>query len=97
MRGATVLVLGTQYVHVVPGVDAERQVRDYPLTEVVRMQGYAVRQEQSGRFHLFCQAESKDTFTRFLDDKAERQYQVENWWVRKVRLQCTRLISIFSL
>ena len=35
-------------------------------------------------------------FTRFLDDKAERQYQVENWWVRKVRLQCTRLISIFS-
>ena len=68
VRGATVLVLGTQYVHVVPGVDAERQVRDYPLAEVVRMQGKAVRHDAAGRFYLFCQAEGKDTLARFLND-----------------------------
>ncbi|KAH9850708.1 Sec63-domain-containing protein [Lenzites betulinus] len=67
VRATTVVVLGTQYVHVAPGSD-ERQVREYALEEVVRMQGKAVRHGGAGHFHLFCQAEGKDTITRFLND-----------------------------
>ena len=32
------------------------------------MQGKAVRHDSMGRFYLFCQAEGKDTLTRFLND-----------------------------
>ncbi|KAI0352820.1 Sec63-domain-containing protein [Trametes cingulata] len=68
VRATTVVVMGTQYVHVAPGTD-ERQVRDYALEEIVRMQGKAVRHlGAAGHFHLFCQAEGKDTITRFLND-----------------------------
>jgi antiviral helicase SLH1 len=66
-RAGVVVVLGTQYVHVEPARD-ERQVREYGLTELVRMQSRAVRENKLGRFHLFCQVESKDTYTRFLDE-----------------------------
>jgi len=65
VRAATVVVMGTQYVHI---IGEERQVRDYSLEELVRMQGRAVRHEGAGHFYLFCQAESKDTFLRFLND-----------------------------
>ncbi|KAH9940596.1 Sec63-domain-containing protein [Amylocystis lapponica] len=65
VRAATVVVMGTQYVHVAQGGE-ERQLRDYGLEELVRMQGRAVRHDSAGHFHLFCQAETKDTFTRFL-------------------------------
>lgn len=64
VRAATVIVMGTQYLHVSP--TGERQLRDYGLEELVRMQGRAVRHNGGGHFHLFCQAEAKDTFTRFL-------------------------------
>lgn len=67
VRAVTVVVMGTQYVYVPPGSD-ERQLRDYPLEEIVRMEGRAVRHHGAGRFHLFCQAEGKDTITRFLND-----------------------------
>lgn len=67
IRAAVVVVMGTQYIHVNPQSD-ERQVRDYGLDELVRMQGRAVRHNASGHFHLFCQVEAKDTFTRFLDE-----------------------------
>lgn len=69
VRAVTVVVMGTQYVHVhaQPGSE-ERQVRDYPLEEIVRMEGKAVRHGGAGRFHLFCQSEGKDTVTRFLND-----------------------------
>ncbi|KAI0335591.1 Sec63-domain-containing protein [Cubamyces sp. BRFM 1775] len=68
VRARTVVVLGTQYVRVVPGTE-ERQVREYALEELVRMQGKAVRHRgAAGHFHLFCQAEGKDTITRFLND-----------------------------
>ncbi|PIL37268.1 hypothetical protein GSI_00961 [Ganoderma sinense ZZ0214-1] len=67
VRATTVVVMGTQYVYVPPGSD-ERQLRDYPLEEVVRMQGKAVRHGGAGRFYLLCQAEGKDTITRFLND-----------------------------
>jgi antiviral helicase SLH1 len=67
VRAGAVIVLGTQYLHVDSARD-ERQVRDYSHTEIVRMQSRAVRHNEFGGFHLFCQAESKDTYTRFLDD-----------------------------
>ncbi|KAI9056561.1 Sec63-domain-containing protein [Trametes sanguinea] len=76
VRATTVVVMGTQYVHVRPGDGGksggnggdERQVREYALEEIVRMQGRAVRHRGAGHFHLFCQAEGKDTITRFLND-----------------------------
>ncbi|KAL7282501.1 hypothetical protein ACG7TL_003972 [Trametes sanguinea] len=74
VRATTVVVMGTQYVHVRPGDGNksgggdERQVREYALEEIVRMQGRAVRHRGAGHFHLFCQAEGKDTITRFLND-----------------------------
>ena len=68
VRAATVVVMGTQYLHFKPGGD-ERQLRDYRLEELVHMQGRAVRHHgNGGHFYLFCQAEAKDTITRFLRD-----------------------------
>ena len=67
VRAVTVVVMGTQYVYVPPGSD-ERQLREYPLEEIVRMQSKAVRHNGAGRFYLLCQAEGKDTITRFLND-----------------------------
>lgn len=67
VRAGTIVVMGTQYVRVDP-TNNERHVCDYSLDELVRMQGRAVRHNQLGRFFLFCQAEVKDTFTRFLDE-----------------------------
>ncbi|KAJ3862945.1 Sec63-domain-containing protein [Lentinula novae-zelandiae] len=67
VRAAAVVVMGTQYVHFASQVD-ERQVREYDLTELVRMQSRAVRHSGSGQFHLFCQAEVKDTYVRFLTE-----------------------------
>ncbi|KII95222.1 hypothetical protein PLICRDRAFT_661155 [Plicaturopsis crispa FD-325 SS-3] len=67
VRAATVVVMGTQYVHV-EAEGGERQIRDYSLSELVRMQGRAVRHGASGHFHLFCQVEAKDTFMRFLNE-----------------------------
>ncbi|KAJ6516016.1 Sec63-domain-containing protein [Mycena sanguinolenta] len=67
VRAAVVVVMGTQYTHV-EAEGADRQLRDYGLTELVRMQSRAVRHSGAGHFHLFCQAEGKDTFIRFLND-----------------------------
>jgi antiviral helicase SLH1 len=44
-----------------------RQLRNYTLEELVHMQGRAVRHGEMGHFHLFCQAEDKDTYMRFLE------------------------------
>jgi len=43
------------------------QILDYSLTELVRMQSRALRHMDSGQFHLFCQAEALQTYSRFLD------------------------------
>ncbi|TFK55802.1 Sec63-domain-containing protein [Heliocybe sulcata] len=67
VRAAVVVVMGTQYFSVQTDSD-ERQLREYGLDELVRMQGRAVRHGGSGHFHLFCQAESKDTYVRLLED-----------------------------
>lgn len=67
VRAATVVVMGTQYLHI--ALDgSERQLRDYTLEELSRMQGRAVRHNGAGHFHLFCQAEAKDTILHFLND-----------------------------
>jgi antiviral helicase SLH1 len=66
-RAAVVIVMGTQYVHF-EEKGASRQIRDYSLTELVRMQSRAIQQTGTGYFHLFCQAEALETYSRFLDD-----------------------------
>ena len=76
MRAGTVVVMGTQYVRVEgdasPGrndsTQQNRQIADYPLAEVVHMQGRAARHAHTGHFHLLCQAEGRETLTRFLDE-----------------------------
>ncbi|TFK76028.1 Sec63-domain-containing protein [Pluteus cervinus] len=65
IRAAVVVVMGTQYT---TGSGPDRQLRDYELAELVRMQGRAIRHTSTGHFHLFCQAESKETFSRFLQN-----------------------------
>lgn len=67
VRASVVVVMGTQYYHVERN-GADRQLRDYDLQELIRMQGRAVRHGETGRFFLFCQAEDKDTYARFLED-----------------------------
>ncbi|KAG6817216.1 hypothetical protein H0H87_011574 [Tephrocybe sp. NHM501043] len=67
VRATVVVVMGTQYFHV-EAEGSDRQLRDYSLTELVRMQSRAVRHIGTGYFYLFCQAETKDTFTRFLNE-----------------------------
>ncbi|KAH7924026.1 Sec63-domain-containing protein [Leucogyrophana mollusca] len=85
VRAAVVAVMSTQYVHV-EGEDAERQLRDYGLVELVQMQGRAVRHSAPGHFFLFCQAESLDTFTKFLNDGLPLESQLlesqelESWY-----------------
>ncbi|KDQ08833.1 hypothetical protein BOTBODRAFT_117913 [Botryobasidium botryosum FD-172 SS1] len=66
VRAGTVVVMGTQYSLLKPGSN-ERQIKNYTLLEIVRMQSFAVRHAQDGHFHLLCQAEDKDTFGKFLD------------------------------
>ncbi|KAM6495763.1 Sec63 Brl domain containing protein [Amanita muscaria] len=67
VRADVVVVMGCQYLQ--SGVEgSDRQIRDYEVNEVVEMQGHAVRQFGLGQFYLFCQPETKDTYTRFLND-----------------------------
>lgn len=75
VRATVVVVMGTQYVHV-EAEGSDRQLRDYGLTELVRMQSRAVRHTGSGYFYLFCQAEAKDTFTRFLNEGLSLESQL---------------------
>lgn len=67
VRASVVVVMGTQYLHA-EGSGYDRQLRDYDLAQLVRMQGRAVRHSGSGVFHLFCQVEAKDTLLRFLNE-----------------------------
>ncbi|KAL0582025.1 putative steryl acetyl hydrolase mug81 [Marasmius crinis-equi] len=65
VRAGIVVVAGTQYVQY---MSDGQQLKDYDLPELARMQSRAVRHIGTGHFHLFCQAEAKDTYLRFLDD-----------------------------
>ena len=67
VRAGVVIIMGTQYV--VVGEDkSDRQVRDYELEEIVRMQGRAIRPDRDGHLHLFCHPDAKDMFARFLNE-----------------------------
>jgi len=65
-RASAVIVLGAQYMHI-RGDGAERQVKDYSVRELVKMQGLAVQHGIPGRFHIMCQSEQRDTYVRFLE------------------------------
>jgi len=67
VRAAVVVVMGTQYFQLA-SEGGERRLREYELTEVVRMQSCAVTLSGTGHFHLFCQSESRDTYMRFLNE-----------------------------
>lgn len=67
VRATSVVVMGTQYVEVDPETSV-RRVRDYKLTDIVRMQSRAVQHSGTGHFHLFCHAEVLDTYSRFLTE-----------------------------
>ncbi|KAF9008935.1 Sec63 Brl domain-containing protein [Cyathus striatus] len=75
VRAAVVVVMGTQYVHFDED-NSDRSIRDFKITEIVRMQGRAVLHTGSGRFHLFCQSDSLDTITRFLNDGVPLESQL---------------------
>jgi len=67
VRAGVVIIMGTQYVFV--GEDkSDRQVRDYELEEIVRMQGRAIRPDQAGHLYLFCHPDAKEIFARFLNE-----------------------------
>jgi antiviral helicase SLH1 len=74
VRAGLVIVMGTQYT--VGGYSgqnnsierSERMVVEYSLHELVRMQGRAVRHGKTGRLHILCQAEHRETYMRFLTD-----------------------------
>ncbi|KIK30576.1 hypothetical protein PISMIDRAFT_26369 [Pisolithus microcarpus 441] len=66
-RAGTVVVVGTQYVCVDPSTP-ERQLKDYTFLEVVEMQSWAVQRSLPGHFTLFCPAEDRETFNKFLSD-----------------------------
>lgn len=65
VRAGAVVVMGTQYMHF-EGDGSGPQLRDYSLVDVVQMQSRAVRHDSPGHFFLFCQAETRDTFSKFL-------------------------------
>jgi antiviral helicase SLH1 len=67
VRAGVVIIMGTQYV--VVGEDkSDRQVRDYELEEIVRMQGRAIRPDLDGHLYLFCHPDAKDMFARLLNE-----------------------------
>jgi antiviral helicase SLH1 len=65
VRAGAVVVMGTQYIHLERDGSGP-QLRDYSLVDVVQMQSRAVRHDAPGHFFLFCQAEARDTFSKFL-------------------------------
>jgi len=67
VRAVVVIVMGTQSLYVEKEW-ADRQLKDYTIRELSRMQSRAVQQTGTGYFHLFCPGESLDTYTRFLEN-----------------------------
>lgn len=65
VRAARVIVMSTQYMEVAPGGD--RELRNYTLGEVTRMQSRAIRAGSAGSFILMCQGEDRETYMRFLE------------------------------
>ncbi|KAF8528771.1 Sec63-domain-containing protein [Hysterangium stoloniferum] len=66
VRANMVIVMGIQYLKL--SSNSDRQVREYSIQEVARMQACSVRPERPGTFNLFCQAEQRDPYIRFLNE-----------------------------
>lgn len=66
VKGNVVIVMGTQYVK--SSSESSRQIVNYSIQEVARMQTYAISQYHLGQFHLFCPAEHRDPYLRFLNE-----------------------------
>jgi antiviral helicase SLH1 len=91
VRASCVVVMGTQYVEVDPETSI-RRVRDYKLTDIVRMQSRAVQHNGTGHFHLFCQGEALDTYSRFLTEGLPLESQLMETdtlqnWIRSLELK----------
>ncbi|KAF8914047.1 Sec63 Brl domain-containing protein [Gymnopilus junonius] len=87
-RAPVVIVMGTQYVHV-EEKGSLRQMRDYTLAELVKMQSRAVQQSGTGHFHLFCQAEALESYSRFLDEGLPLESQlhesdIQRKWIKSI-------------
>lgn len=84
-QAGTVIIMGAQYMEFVrsglPGSLPESKLRNYSLTELVKMQAFAARPRpmnavmrnhigggDTGRFHLLCQAEQQDIYLKFLNE-----------------------------
>lgn len=65
VRAARVIVMSTQYMDIKPTGD--RELRNYSLGEVMRMQSRAIRSVSAGTFVLMCQNEDRETYMRFLE------------------------------
>jgi len=101
VRAAVVIVMGTQYVQ----IDAEtsnRQLRDYALSDLVRMQSRAVRHKGTGHFYLFCQDEAKDTFLRFLNEGSplesglQESEELEHWYRNNATQDKQQIVDALS-
>lgn len=67
VKGNVVIVMGTQYVKSsTPG--SGRLMENYSIQEIARMQNHAISPLNSGQFHLFCPAEHRDSYLRFLNE-----------------------------
>ena len=88
VHASVVIVMGTQFVRF--GSESDRQLREYSIQEVAKMQACAVRPGHPGAFHLFCQAEQRDTYTRFLDEGLPLESGLKDSEVLKVWLQDMR-------
>ena len=66
VRAGVVVVMGTQYIRMAS--ESDRQIQEYSVQEVAKMQASAIRPDRTGAFHLFCQAEQRDTYMRFLNE-----------------------------
>lgn len=89
VRASCVVVMGTQYVELNPETNV-RRIRDYKITDIVRMQSRAVQHKGTGNFHLFCQAEALDTYSRFLSEGLPLESQLMETdhlqnWIKSVR------------
>ncbi|KAG2146706.1 Sec63-domain-containing protein [Suillus clintonianus] len=90
VRAAAVVVMGTQYMHLERDGSGP-QLWDYSLVDVVQMQSRAVRHDAPGHFFLFCQAEARDTFSKFLAEGLPLESELlespvfEKWYKEKRR------------
>ncbi|KAF9534180.1 Sec63 Brl domain-containing protein [Crepidotus variabilis] len=90
IRAHLVIVMGTQFA-VAGEQGAARQIHDYSLAELTRMQSRAVQQAQDGHFYLFCQAESLETYSKFLDEGLPLESQLSDSNV--VRIWARRFLT----